>query len=91
MTALDPQGEANAVKVLGVEPSASQEVITAAYRKLARQWHPDRFKEHGKKLEAQEKFIEIQKAYEVLSNLKSRRLKKNAQEPGDSSDTHSEF
>lgn len=91
MEALDPQGEANALKVLGVQSSAAQEDITAAYRKLARQWHPDRFKEHDKKLEAQEKFIEIQKAYEVLSNLKSRRLKKNAQEPENPNDARSEF
>ncbi|XP_077500249.1 TM2 and DnaJ domain-containing protein wurst [Amblyomma americanum] len=91
MEALDPQGEANALKVLGVQSSATQEAITAAYRKLARQWHPDRFKEPDKKPQAQEKFIEIQKAYEVLSNLKSRRLKKNAQEREDPDDSRSEF
>lgn len=91
MEALDPQGEANALKVLGVSSSSSQESITAAYRKLARQWHPDRFKEPAQKLEAQEKFIEIQKAYEVLSNLKSRRLKKNTKARDNPNDPRTEF
>ncbi|KAM7284192.1 dnaJ homolog subfamily C member 22 [Ixodes scapularis] len=75
--ALDPQGEASALKVLGLPASATQEEITNAYRKLSRRWHPDRFHEPLQKQEAQETFIEIQKAYETLSSLKSRRLKKN--------------
>ncbi|CAN7937842.1 unnamed protein product [Ixodes hexagonus] len=78
--ALDPQGEANALKVLDVPASATQEEITSAYRKLSRQWHPDRFHEPLRKQEAQDMFIEIQKAYETLSSLKSRRLKKNTLE-----------
>lgn len=80
MDALDPQGEANALKVLDVPASATQDVITSAYRKLSRQWHPDRFHEPQRKQEAHEMFIEIQKAYETLSSLKLRRLKKNTVE-----------
>lgn len=75
--AFDPQGEANALNVLNVTQKASQDEITAAYRKLAREWHPDRHKDPIAKSEAQEKFIEVQQAYEVLSRIKLQRLKQN--------------
>ncbi|XP_053202861.1 dnaJ homolog subfamily C member 22-like [Panonychus citri] len=75
--AFDPQGEANALNVLNVTQKATQEEITLAYRKLAREWHPDRHKDPIEKSNAQEKFIEIQQAYEVLSRIKLQRLKQN--------------
>lgn len=49
-------------EVLGVKRSASQEEIRAAYRKLAREFHPD----VNKSPDAQEKFAEVQSAYDVL-------------------------
>ncbi|XP_078157883.1 molecular chaperone Hsp40/DnaJ family protein isoform X2 [Carex rostrata] len=55
---------------LGVPRSASVKEIKAAYRKLARQYHPDVNKEPG----ATEKFKEISTAYEVLSDDKQRAL-----------------
>ncbi|KAL2936333.1 Chaperone protein dnaJ A8 chloroplastic [Bienertia sinuspersici] len=55
---------------LGVSRSASVKDIKAAYRKLARQYHPDVNKEPG----ATEKFKEISTAYEVLSDDKKRAL-----------------
>ncbi|CAO2815237.1 unnamed protein product [Amaranthus hypochondriacus] len=55
---------------LGVPKSASVKEIKAAYRKLARQYHPDVNKEPG----ATEKFKEISAAYEVLSDDKKRAL-----------------
>lgn len=75
--ALDPLGETNALQVLNLTSSSTQEEISAQYRKLSRQWHPDRHKDPEAKQKAQEKFIEIQQAYEVLSDIKSRRMKKN--------------
>ncbi len=50
--------------ILGVSKSASAEDIKKAYRKLALQYHPDRNK--GK--ESEDKFKEVTKAYEVLSD-----------------------
>ncbi|KAM6585963.1 hypothetical protein CsatB_012965 [Cannabis sativa] len=55
---------------LGVPKSASGKEIKAAYRKLARQYHPDVNKQPG----ATEKFKEISTAYEVLSDDKKRAL-----------------
>ncbi|XP_051114311.1 uncharacterized protein LOC127239955 [Andrographis paniculata] len=55
---------------LGVTKSASGKEIKAAYRKLARQYHPDVNKEPG----ATEKFKEISAAYEVLSDDKKRAM-----------------
>ncbi|KAL5974262.1 hypothetical protein ACLOJK_030926 [Asimina triloba] len=55
---------------LGVSKSASSKDIKTAYRRLARQYHPDVNKEPG----ATEKFKEISAAYEVLSDEKKRSL-----------------
>jgi molecular chaperone DnaJ len=51
-------------EVLGVERSASSDDLRRAYRRLARQYHPDVNKEAS----AEEQFKEINEAYEVLSD-----------------------
>lgn len=58
-------------EVLGVARGASQEDIKKAYRRLARQYHPD-VNRHDES--AEEKFKEINEAYEVLSNAEKRRI-----------------
>lgn len=51
-------------EVLGVNNSSSKAEIKKAYRKLAKEYHPDR----NKAADAEKKFKEIQEAYEVLSD-----------------------
>ncbi len=58
-------------KILGVSRNADQKEIKAAYRRLARKYHPDVNPNNGS---AAEKFKEISEAYEVLSDEKKRRL-----------------
>jgi molecular chaperone DnaJ len=58
-------------EVLGVPKSASTDEVKSAYRKLARQYHPDVAKENPKV--AEEKFKELSEAYEVLIDPQKRR------------------
>lgn len=57
-------------QVLGIHNSASPEEIKHAYRKLAKEWHPDRCVDcpEEKKKQYEEKFKEIQEAYDALIN-----------------------
>ncbi|MGC8828847.1 MAG: DnaJ C-terminal domain-containing protein [Verrucomicrobiia bacterium] len=57
-------------EILGVPRDATEEEIKKAFRKLARQYHPDVAKD---KKAAEEKFKEINEAYEVLSNPETRK------------------
>ncbi|WP_297829043.1 J domain-containing protein [uncultured Desulfovibrio sp.] len=58
-------------KLLGVERGARAEEISKAYKKLARQYHPDL--NPGDK-QAEDKFKEINEAYEVLKDPEKRKL-----------------
>lgn len=58
-------------EVLGIKRGASKEEIKTAYRKLAKQYHPDMHEDNPLKELAQEKFIEIQEAYDELMNVSS--------------------
>lgn len=57
--------------ILGVCENASLKEIKSAYRKLAREYHPDMVEEAEKKL-AEERFKEISEAYQILSDFKRR-------------------
>nr|CAG4640775.1 EOG090X049L [Eulimnadia texana] len=50
--------------VLGVSRRSSSQDIRKAYKKLAKEWHPDK----NKSPEAESKFVEVNKAYELLSD-----------------------
>ena len=57
-------------RTLGVERKASDEDIKKAYRKLARQYHPDRNPDNAS---AEDRFKEVQEAYSILSDADKRK------------------
>ncbi|MCS7183259.1 MAG: DnaJ domain-containing protein [Thermoanaerobaculum sp.] len=63
--------EANFYELLGVQRSASTEEIRAAFRRLARELHPDRF-QGAEKARAEERFQRITQAFNILSNPDTR-------------------
>ena len=56
-------------EILGVGKNATDEEIKKAFRKLALEFHPDRNKSKG----AEDKFKEINEAYQVLSDPEKRK------------------
>ena len=59
----------NYYNILGVDKNASDKEIKRAYRQLARKFHPDKNPDNKA---AEEKFKEINEAYEVLGNQENR-------------------
>ena len=57
-------------EILGVQRSATGEEIQRAYRKLAREFHPD----VNKSPEAEKRFKQISEAYEVLKDPQKRKM-----------------
>lgn len=55
-------------KILGIEPSATDEEVKKAYRKMAIKFHPDKVAQMGEEYQkgAKEKFQKIQDAYEAI-------------------------
>ena len=58
-------------QILGVKKDAKADEIKKAYRKLARKFHPD---VNPNDKSAEEKFKEIQEAYDILSDEKKRKV-----------------
>lgn len=76
---LDFGAEQRAYSTLGLTPMASQAQITAAFRSLSKENHPDKVKgTDAEKRAAQEKFMAISQAYEKLSKSKSKRRQKSS-------------
>ena len=61
-------------ETLGVSKTASADELKSAYRRLAKQYHPDLYagKPEAEKKDAEEKFKEINHAYSVLSDPQQR-------------------
>ncbi|MFO7675423.1 MAG: molecular chaperone DnaJ [bacterium] len=67
-----PKTKRDYYEVLGVSNTAKPDEIKSAYRRLAKEYHPDRNPEN--RAEAEEKFKELSEAYEVLADAGKRQL-----------------
>lgn len=76
---LDVGGEQNAYKVLGLSMTATQAEVKAKWRKMSLENHPDKVKDESQRKAAEQRFMEIQQAYELLSKTKNKRRQKNKQ------------
>lgn len=68
------------MQVLGLLPTASQSEITATFRKLSKDFHPDKVRGTQSEAESratQQRFMEITQAYDKLSKIKSKRRHRN--------------
>ncbi len=70
-------------RILGIERSATEEEVRKAYRALAKKYHPDINKEKG----AEEKFKQVQSAYEYIMEEKKRGYSSRPFKYGQSSQT----
>ena len=59
--------------ILGVSPSASEEQIKIAYRKLAKKYHPDNYQDSPLAQSASEKMKEINEAYDTINHERKNR------------------
>lgn len=65
-------GKRDYYEVLGVSKTATDDELKKAYRKLAKKYHPDANQDNKK--EAEEKFKEVNEAYETLSDSQKRKM-----------------
>ncbi|MCR4922862.1 MAG: J domain-containing protein [Lachnospiraceae bacterium] len=65
----------NPYSVLGVSETASEEEIKKAYRALSRRYHPDANVNNPNKAQAEEKFKEIQQAYQQIMDMREKGYK----------------
>ena len=76
-------GKRDYYKILGVKKSATKKEIQKAYKKLALEWHPDKFQDEEEKKVAEKKFMEIAAAKEVLTDPEMRQKFDAGEDPLD--------
>ncbi|KAG5513587.1 hypothetical protein PMAC_001019 [Pneumocystis sp. 'macacae'] len=79
----------NYYKVLGVKRDATSKEIKAAYRKLAKQYHPDKYRGSMSKEEVLRKMENINEAWNILSNPDLRQRYDNGDDPNDTGSDNS--
>ena len=62
----------NPYEILGVSENASDEEIKAAYRKLAKKYHPDNYADSPLADVAEQKMKEINEAYDTINQLRQK-------------------
>lgn len=70
-------------KILGLKRSCNNKAVLKAYRKMAKQWHPDNFSDPKEKEKAEKVFIDIAAAKEVLTDPEKRQKFDNGMDPLD--------
>ncbi|KAJ1665360.1 hypothetical protein IW140_001470 [Coemansia sp. RSA 1813] len=70
-------------KALGVSHDATSAEIKRAHRKMAQQWHPDRYRGDLSKEEVEKKMAEINEAYELLMDEEKRAQYDQGHDPND--------
>ncbi|CAG8594315.1 46311_t:CDS:2, partial [Gigaspora margarita] len=78
-------------KILGVSRKADKKEIKRAYRKLAQEWHPDKYKGDLSQDQVAVKMSAINEAYEVLSDDELRARFDNGEDPNDPNNGGSPF
>lgn len=63
------QGLGDPYKILGIQKSATLQEIRKAYKQLAKEWHPDKNRDPA----AENRFVEINQAYELLTDPERRK------------------
>ena len=58
-------------KILGISPSATDDEVKKAYRKLSRKYHPDANINNPNKVQAEEKFKQVQQAYNQIMKMRA--------------------
>ncbi|KAJ3108557.1 hypothetical protein HDU97_000839 [Phlyctochytrium planicorne] len=80
---LKAAGRKDYYKILGVARTASKREIKRAYRKLAQEWHPDKYKGDLSKEAVLKKMSDINEAYETLTDDEKRARVDNGEDPNE--------
>eukprot|EP00038_Savillea_parva_P009078 m.181081 g.181081 ORF g.181081 m.181081 type:complete len:504 (+) comp15164_c0_seq1:130-1641(+) len=75
-------------KILGLPRNCNKKAINKAYRKLAMEWHPDKFSDEEEKKKAEQKFMDIAAAKEVLTDPQKRQIFDNGEDPLDAEENN---